>query len=64
LWNEVFSSIQPCEDGASVRITGFVDFVHHPEIEITRKSNILEIGSVSVFMKIHLYLYNFKIDIV
>jgi hypothetical protein len=27
----------------------FVDFVHHPEFKITRKHNVPETGSVSVF---------------
>jgi hypothetical protein len=30
-------------------ITGFVDFVHRPEFEITRKHSFSETGSVSIF---------------
>jgi hypothetical protein len=32
----------------SVRITGFLDFVHHPEFQIL-ENNILESGSVYIF---------------
>jgi hypothetical protein len=30
----------------SIRITGFMDFLHHVEFQITKKCNILETGSV------------------
>jgi hypothetical protein len=32
-----------------LRITGFVDFVHSPEFQITRKHNVSETGYVTVF---------------
>jgi hypothetical protein len=32
-------------------ITGSVDFVHRPELEITGKHNVSETGSVSVFRR-------------